>query len=147
MKGEILDATGGCMCGAVRYRVSGETVLVEFCHCEDCRRATGAPVMAWAAFRHRAFDWIKGEPTKFNSSPSVTRTFSGCCGTSLTISDERYADDIYVAPATFDESHTLAPEIHIWRSERLPWLETADRLPRYVRFEYEGILEELATDH
>lgn len=145
MTGNILDATGGCMCGAVRYRISGETVLVEFRHCEDCRRAAGAPVMAWAAFIRGAFEWTEGEPTKFNSSPAVTRTFCGCRGTSLTIADEGYADDIYVATASFDEPHTFAPEFHIWRSERLPWLETADRLPRYMRFKHEGRLEEPAA--
>jgi hypothetical protein len=42
--------TGGCHCGAVRYSVTGEPQHVVLCHCSDCRKSAGAPMVAWAAF-------------------------------------------------------------------------------------------------
>lgn len=97
--------------------------------------------MAWAAFEHGNFSLICGEPTMYEPSPGVRRTFCGRCGTSLTLADERFADEVYVALASFDDTEAPSPEIHIWRSQRLSWLETTDDLPRYVQFKSDGILE------
>ena len=60
--------TGGCQCGAVRYEVSGQPQHVMLCHCGDCRRSSGAPMVAWAAFAEADFKLIQGEPVAFNSS-------------------------------------------------------------------------------
>ena len=72
----------------------------------------------------------------------VERGFCARCGTSLTIWSEEFPEEIYVAIASFDDSEGFAPEIHIWREDRLGWLETADDLPRYRRFRADGILED-----
>ena len=133
--------TGGCLCGAVRYGITGAPVLTELCHCKTCRRAAGAPMMAWAAFSRREFEIVEGKPAEFVSSPGVVRTFCRRCGTSMTLFDERFAQEIYVAIGSFDEPQAVAPEVHIWRSHRLPWLEIADDLPRYMGFKVEGLLE------
>lgn len=132
--------TGHCHCGDVRFRVAGDAVLIEFCHCRSCRRASGAPLMAWAAYDRAGFEVVSGEPVVHVSSPGVTRTFCGRCGTSLTLTDERIPE-IYVAIASFDEPEATAPDIHIWRSHRLSWVETSDDLPRYLRFKFQGELE------
>jgi hypothetical protein len=126
--------TGRCLCGDVRFAAKGTPALTEFCHCGTCRRATGAPLAAFAGFPVGRFRVTQGEPARFASSPEVIRTFCGRCGTSLTIFSERFPDDIYVAVAAFDDPETLAPEVHIWTSERLSWLETADVLPRHASF-------------
>lgn len=133
---------GGCLCGKVRFEVTGRPLLVEFCHCQSCRKASGAPIFAWAAFAVSAFGFSSGAPKTRLSSPGVTRGFCGDCGTPLTLQDERFADEIYVALAAFDDPESFEPAFHIWRSHRLPWLETADDLPRYRRFRYQGELED-----
>jgi hypothetical protein len=115
--------------------------MVEFCHCDSCRRGAGAPLMAWAAFGHENFETTSGDAVAYRSSPGVTRTFCGRCGTSLTIADDRFGDEIYIATAAFDAPEALPPAFHIWRSERLSWLETADDLPRYVAFKSDGKTE------
>ena len=139
--GEINSGiTGHCQCGGVRFRISGEPVLTEFCHCRDCRRASGAPLMAWAAYHRAGFVLTEGEPVDYVSSPGVTRIFCGRCGTSLTLADERFPE-ICVAIASFDEPEAIMPDIHIWRSHRLSWLETSDDLPRYLRFKSQDELE------
>ena len=140
MVGTNEGITGHCQCGAIRFRVSGEPVLTEFCHCPSCRRASGAPLMAWAAYDRAGFVLTEGKPVDYASSPGVTRTFCGRCGTSLTLADERFPE-IYVAIASFDEPEAIMPEFHIWRAHRLSWVETSDDLPRYLRFKHQGELE------
>ena len=134
--------TGRCCCGDVRYRATGESELVELCHCRSCRRAAGAPLMAWAAFRRSDFEIMTGIATAYESSPGVIRTFCGRCGTSLTLTDDRFPSEIYVSLGSLDDTENFPPEFHIWRSHRISWLETADSLPRYVQFRADGILEE-----
>ena len=60
----------------------------------------------------------------------------------MTIYSEQYPREIYVSIAAFDHADAIAPEVHIWREHRLPWLETADDFPRYTRFKSDGIVEE-----
>jgi len=97
--------------------------------------------MAWAGFKFDTFSILSGDPTVHESSPGVLRSFCGRCGTSLTLADERFAEEVYVALAAFDDAEAPSPDIHIWRSERLPWLETTDELPRYAQFKSDGILD------
>ena len=55
-------AEGGCLCGAIRYRVSGEAVAATLCHCRSCRRASGGTNVAWAVFDKSELEWIGDEP-------------------------------------------------------------------------------------
>ena len=97
--------------------------------------------MAWAGFGRNDVEFVQGSPTTYQSSARVKRTFCGRCGTPLTLTDEYFADEIYVALATFEDTDAPVPEFHIWRSEKLPWVETTDDLPRYTRFKSDGITE------
>ena len=136
-----MEMKGGCLCGAVRITLSSPVALAEFCHCTTCRRATGAPVMAWAGVARHGVE-IEGKTLqRFESTPAVERTFCGRCGTSLTIWDRNHPDHVYVAIAALKEAESCAPEVHIWRSERLSWIETSDSLPRYARFKRDGVTE------
>lgn len=141
MSDKTISITGGCCCGDVIYGATGESVLVEFCHCRSCRHTVGAPLMAWAAFRRDEFAITAGKPIAYESSPGVVRTFCGRCGTSLTLADGRFPSEIYVSIGSFDNAEELPPEFHIWRSHRISWLETSDSLPRYVQFRADGIVE------
>ncbi|MEM8824576.1 MAG: GFA family protein [Pseudomonadota bacterium] len=73
--------TGGCLCGAVRYRVDGPLRPVVACHCEQCRKTTGNYVTATSAQREHVH--IEGEVTWFQSSETARRGFCGTCGSQL----------------------------------------------------------------
>jgi hypothetical protein len=77
-------AEGGCICGAIRYRVAGEPTNTMICHCQSCRRVAAAPVVAWVTFPKARFELLRGHPAEFRSSPPVRRTFCAACGTPLT---------------------------------------------------------------
>src|SRR5580704_15458486 len=76
---------GGCLCGAVRCVATGQPKGIYWCHCDSCRKHSGAPASVFVAFEHSAYTVTKGEITKFDSSPGKTsRGFCARCGSTLT---------------------------------------------------------------
>ena len=123
---------GGCMCGAVRFEAVGEPIDVTHCHCNSCRRHTGAPLVTLVSFEAGQVRFTKGERKIYNSSPGVGRAFCGDCGSPLTWESEpRGQSLIEFHIGTLDEPNALPPSIHVFHGERLTWFDTADPLPRY----------------
>jgi hypothetical protein len=128
------ELEGGCACGAVRYRVSGEASNPCFCHCRSCRRAAGAPLVAWATFDARRFRYTRGEARRHASSPEVRRGFCGACGTPLSYEHGQRTGEIDLTLASLDDPGALAPQCHIWVSHKLPWVALDDGLPRHAEW-------------
>ena len=120
------DLTGGCLCGAVRYRARGEPKWVAYCHCESCRRATGAPVTAYAGFERENVEWQAGEPASFASSEGVRRGFCARCGTPLTYEGARWPTEVHLHLGTLDHPELVRPTGQAFAEERLPWLHLTD---------------------
>lgn len=110
---------GGCLCGAVRYRIEAEGAEASICHCATCRRAAGAQSVAWATVGIAAFAWTAGAPASHVSSPGVVRTHCAACGTSLTYRSA--PDSIDVTLASLDDPEALPPTSEVWLSHRLSW--------------------------
>jgi GNAT superfamily N-acetyltransferase len=125
--------TGGCFCGAVRYEIRGQPRVVSHCHCSMCRRAAGAPVVTWATYAREAVRFVAGSPAELRSSPPVTRTFCGGCGTPLTFVTTAEPDWIDVTVASMDRPEAVPPNDHIWSESAVPWLVLDDDLPRHPR--------------
>ena len=124
--------TCGCLCGNVRYAATGFATSLCYCHCATCRRAAGAAMVPWGTFARDLFAFTRGRPVEFQSSTRVTRSFCSDCGTSLTYRSEDYPKEIDIALATLDEPGELAPEFHVWVSEKLHWVELCDGLPQFL---------------
>ncbi len=122
---------GGCLCGAVRYEVSGSPHNLCYCHCESCRRAAGSPAVAWGTFERRGFRLTRGTLAEFRSSKPVVRGFCAGCGSCLTYRHEARPDEIDVTLATLDEVARLAPRMHVWVADKLPWVRIDDGLPQF----------------
>jgi hypothetical protein len=129
---------GGCMCGAVRYEADGEPFHATLCHCVDCRRASGAPALAWFSVRHDALRWTRGTPARHASSPGVQRQFCGRCGTQLTWHSDQAPHEIDVTTCSLDDPDTVPPADHTFHTQRVRWLHLADGLPRYPTFRANG---------
>ncbi|HEY1284012.1 MAG TPA: GFA family protein [Steroidobacteraceae bacterium] len=124
---------GGCLCGAVRYRVVGADTARTLCHCRSCRLASAAPSVAWVVFRAADFAFVKGKPARFGSSPGVTRTFCGQCGTPLTYQSESRLAAVDVTTVSLDAADDFAPTKEIWTEARLSWECVNEALPQYPR--------------
>jgi hypothetical protein len=110
---------GGCLCGAVRYRIDVAPLEAAICHCATCRRAAGAQSVAWATVPGPAFAWTAGRPAEFASSPGVVRTHCAACGTSLTWRSD--PESIDVTLASLDDPEAVPPAREVWLSHRLSW--------------------------
>ncbi len=125
-------ADGGCLCGAVRYRLEGPPLHADYCHCRMCQRAAGAPVVAWGTWPADRFAWLRGEPRTFASSARGERSFCPSCGTPLTFVDPGDPATVDVTLASLDDPAAFAPQSHIWTMSRVRWLDIRDELPRYT---------------
>lgn len=123
--------TGGCLCGAIRYSIDTDPILViSHCHCSDCRRATGAPFITWITTTPDGFAYTLGAPATYRSSDTVRRTFCGQCGTTLGYAMDGHDDELDFAAATLDDPALVTPDDHIWAGSMLPWFKFTDDLPR-----------------
>ncbi|GAB6845616.1 hypothetical protein HNR00_001361 [Methylorubrum rhodinum] len=126
--------TGRCHCGAIRYTMRGEPVHNALCHCSDCRRHAGAPMVGWAMVPADQVT-IEGEPTVYRSSEHGRRHFCGRCGTGLFYVNERMLPGmIDVQTGTLDDPASLPPQAHIQVAERIAWMADAHDLPRFERY-------------
>jgi len=126
-----IELFGRCLCGAVHYRIAGAIRNRCYCHCESCRRASGAPVVAWGTVDRVAFQLSKGALAIHHSSPNVERGFCSTCGTTLTYAHAERADEIDFTLSSLADPSRAAPEMHIWLRDKLPWLVLGDTLPRH----------------
>ena len=123
---------GGCCCESVRYEAVGEPSKVTFCHCNSCRKATGAPVVAVVMYEESQFRFTRGQPRYFKSSPEVSRGFCQDCGTPLSwagIWHEKPLVFVYIG--TLDDPNSLQPDRHAFTEHQLQWFDTSDKLPRF----------------
>jgi len=128
----VQEVRGRCLCGAVTYRATGTPRHLTHCHCESCRRASGAPFVSWATFRAADFQFTGAAPAQFRSSARAVRTFCGTCGTPLTFQLTGAPEEIDITICSLDDPETLHPEDHTWTQRQLSWISLADGLPRHA---------------
>lgn len=124
--------TGGCLCGRIRFRATGKPSNETHCHCEICRRASGAAFVSWATFHSADFSVTKGKPARFDSSEIAFRQFCPNCGTQLTFQFQKSPQTIDVTLASLDDPGAITPVDHIWTKRQIPWIKLADGLPRHA---------------
>jgi hypothetical protein len=122
---------GGCLCGAVRYRVDFGLDRVSHCHCSMCRRASGAAMVTWVTVPEKSFTTIKGEPRWFQSSDHGRRAFCAHCGTPILFASTRDPGSLDVTVGSLDTPELVTPKRHVYEPDRLPWLIMTDHLPRH----------------
>ena len=125
---------GGCQCGAVRYRVTGAATMTALCHCSMCRRASGAPAVAWALFADDQVAFTGATPKAYESSPGCRRGFCANCGSPISFTADYIPGLVDLTIGSMDDPDQVAPALHYWESERVSWLHVADDLPRYPEF-------------
>jgi hypothetical protein len=131
---ECIMPEGGCLCGAVRYRVTGPLRATSLCHCDSCRRATGGPSLAWAIFAEGDVEIIAGTLATYESSPGVERGFCARCGTSLAYRRASRPGLFDITTASLDDPEAFPPDKEIWTEERLSWVAANPGLTQHARF-------------
>ena len=123
---------GGCLCGAVRYRLHGPLKQLSDCHCLDCRRASAAPFVTWGTVNRDNIEIVSGEVKRVHYADRL-RSFAGCCGTPLFFQDSDDSEWIDVTIASLDHPEIHAPQVTIWTEDRLPWIPLDSSRPSFAR--------------
>ena len=124
---------GGCLCGAVRYRLRGAPTYSAHCHCRSCQKAIGAGFVTWSGFEPENFEVTRGEITFCATSPGVERGFCGRCGSSLTYTGEGW-DTIGVTTASLDDPEIAKPTSNVYLEHRQPWVMIDETLRCFEKF-------------
>jgi len=103
-------------------------VTVAYCHCTDCRRWTGSPLPAFAAFSDA--DIVPPDSAPLEVAPGVKRWACHVCGSPMMARFDYLPGQTYVPLGVLDDAAQLPPEIHCHANQQLPWLHVNDTLPR-----------------
>lgn len=124
---------GGCLCSAIRFRISGEPVFSSICHCATCRRASAAPTVAWLTFNRGQVEFLSGHPRSYRSSQGVVRQFCGTCGSQLFYESAESPATIDITTASLDNPHLFPPTLEVWLEHRVSWQTTDPTRTQYPR--------------
>jgi len=126
---------GGCLCGAVRYRLTGPLVYSGNCHCRSCQKATGAGFVTWSGVKQAQFEVTKGALKTCETSPGVERGFCGTCGSSLTyVNEAGWPGLISVTSVSLDDPSIAEPTVHVYTSHQQPFVKLDDGLKTFPEF-------------
>ena len=120
--------TGGCQCGAVRYRLDAVPDFEVICHCRMCQKASGGPFMAYCGVPRASCTVTRGIISVFQSSDTAERGFCAKCGTPLTyqiLGSQRIA----VTIGSLDNPNAIVPKKQFGVESRVAWLDAALAAP------------------
>ncbi len=126
--------SGSCLCRKVRYEISGNMGVFQYCHCSRCRKITGSAHAANLFVSPDKFKWLSGEELVARFDPENTKYFATCfcknCGSSLPWLSK--SGKVIVVPAgTLDEDPEIRPTQNIFCDSRPAWYVAAELLPEH----------------
>jgi hypothetical protein len=109
---------GGCECGKIRYRLAGEPIFVNCCHCRQCQKLTGSAFAINAMVEAERIELVSGEPAEAGGQARCPG-----CATLLWATHRLFGDGIlFLRVGTLDEGEKLAPDAHFFVRSRHPWV-------------------------
>ena len=127
--------TGGCLCGTVRYAYAGELGPSSYCHCDDCRKATGGPYTVGARAELDKLEFVSGAVKEYtsvaDSGKKITRAFCPDCGSPILTKADAAPGLCWLKGGCLDHPEQLTPRYHSWIDHAVPWAFIEDNLPRY----------------
>ena len=127
-------ATGSCLCGSVKYEITGNMGMFQYCHCSRCRKITGSAHAANLFVSPADFHWLAGEELVGRYEPAHTKYFATCfckkCGSSLPWLSK--SGKVVIIPAgTLDEDPQIKPTQNIFYGSRASWYVHANEIPEH----------------
>jgi hypothetical protein len=124
---------GGCLCSAIRFRISGEPIFSSICHCATCRRASAAPTVAWLTFDRGQVEILSGQPRTYRSSQGVVRQFCGTCGSQLSYESVERPTTIDITTTSLDNPNLFPPTLEVWLEHRISWQSSDQTRAQFPR--------------
>ena len=122
---------GSCLCGAVQVAASGAPIHVAACHCESCRRQTGAPFAVFADFSIDQVSFSRSLPALYESSPGRFRGFCAVCGSTISYQGTNLPEMIHLHIGILNSADDFEPQGDENVSNKLSWVRipTAPAVP------------------
>jgi hypothetical protein len=130
--------SGGCQCGAVRYRADVQENTAHLCHCRMCQKAAGNYFMPLANAPLATFELTRGALSHFNSSDLVRRGFCSNCGTPLTFETIEGVKHLNVTLGSLDDPERIFPVEQSGVESRVAWFDKLPKLFETQTMESEG---------
>jgi hypothetical protein len=126
---------GSCLCGLVAYQVPDSFEYSLYCHCSNCRRATGAAAKPFAAIKFDRLRFVSGGDRVMRYGSGGPNHDAHCerCG-SLLYSQVRDGAYLHVTLGTLIDSPSIRPTAHIFAGSKAAWDEICDGLPQFEEF-------------
>ena len=126
--------SGGCLCGAIQYRVEDRFLYALNCHCSQCRRTTGSAFKPFAGIERGRLSVVKGaENLMIFGDENGHDEHCGQCG-SLLYSVVREGQYVHVTLGTLIDDPSIRPTAHIFVGSKAPWFTITDELPQHEEF-------------
>ena len=129
--------TGGCLCGAVRYRYEGEPSAIGLCQCNRCQRQSGSAFLIGVVFPKEAVT-IEGAlatfEAKVDGENALQRHFCPVCGSAVSITLDRYPEIRSMMGGTLDDKTKIRPTFSVWCVEGQGWLKLPDGITCYADY-------------
>lgn len=124
---------GGCLCSGVRFRIDGKLGPAGYCHCQQCRRASGSAFAANAPVRMRYFQLLSGSELvcEYESSPGKFRAFCRRCGSPLYSRRDDRPEQRNIRLGSLDADPGRRPQAHVHVASKAPWFSIDDELPQF----------------
>ena len=125
---------GSCLCGGIRYEISGKLTGALNCHCSMCCKAHGAAFRSRARARAADFRFVTGEHllTFFESSPGTRRGFCRVCGSPIVSRFDADPSVLGLPLGALDDDPGVRPQMHVYVASRAPWFTITDDLPQFA---------------
>ena len=127
--------SGSCLCGKVKYEISGKIGDIVHCHCRSCRKAHGSAFSSVAAIDDDDFNLLHKDPLGcFESSKGKNRYFCLNCGTQVYAKKDG-TKHVILRLGSLDNDPKSKEKSHIWVSQKATWYELNSHLPEHKEFE------------
>ena len=125
--------TGGCLCGGVRFEVTGPFLRASHCHCSRCRKHSGAAVGTQGRVLREHFQLLSGERLIRTYKPEggASKAFCSVCGSSLFGGDWPEGDEVSIRLGSIDGDPGIRPQYHTFVDSKAPWDDITDDLPQF----------------
>ncbi|HEY9050259.1 MAG TPA: GFA family protein [Gammaproteobacteria bacterium] len=128
---------GSCLCGAVKFEITGSIRNIVYCHCSQCRKAQGSAFATNGIVANEYFQLLTGEDklTGYESTPGQTKYFCKICGSPIISKTETKPDQVRIRLGTIEDDISERPLAHIFATSKANWEDICGDLPQYEAYE------------
>ncbi|MDH5601219.1 MAG: GFA family protein [Gammaproteobacteria bacterium] len=127
---------GNCLCGTIKFTITGKINDIVYCHCSQCRKAQGSAFATNANVKKESFTFISGENnlTAYKYSAQQTKYFCKTCGSPIMSKNINHPENIRIRLGTIETDIQERPAAHIYTASKANWETINDSLPKYDEY-------------